>query len=121
MFSIRLKELREKKGISQRELAKDLGVSQGTVGNWESATREPNFETVKRIAEYFGVSTDYILGTEVAKDGHVANPTDDEIKFALFGGTEGGDIEEAWDDVKGFVQFIRQKYNLDGKGDKGDS
>ena len=41
MFKIRLKELRESKGMTQRDFAADFGVSKGTVGMWESGAREP--------------------------------------------------------------------------------
>lgn len=64
MFSERLKKLREKNGISQAELAKILGLSQGAVGNWESGKREPNFETSRRLADLFRVSVDFLLGRE---------------------------------------------------------
>ncbi len=64
MFGERLKKLREKNGISQAELARKLGLSQGAVGNWESGKREPNFETSRRIADYFCVSVDFLLGRE---------------------------------------------------------
>ncbi|MBR2181532.1 MAG: helix-turn-helix transcriptional regulator, partial [Oscillospiraceae bacterium] len=62
MFRIQLKKLRENKGISQSQLASDLGISQGTVGNWESGIREPSFETISKLAKYFNVSVDYLLG-----------------------------------------------------------
>jgi len=65
MFAQRLKQLREKRGINQITLAKDLSVSQSTIGNWEAGIRVPDVKTIERLAEYFHVSTDYLLG----KDG----------------------------------------------------
>lgn len=62
MFRIKLKELRENAGLSQSRFAEQFGVAQSTVGNWESGTREPNLETIKRIAIFFGVSLDYLFG-----------------------------------------------------------
>lgn len=61
MFRIRLKKLREEKGLSQAAFAKEFGVAQSTVGGWEAGTREPNFDTVQKLADYFGVSVDYLL------------------------------------------------------------
>ena len=61
-FRLRLKSLRENKGISQYKLADDLGVSQARIGHWESGTRECNFETLILISKYFGVTIDYLLG-----------------------------------------------------------
>ena len=64
MFSIRLKELRMNKGLSQRELASIFKVSTGTVGNWEVGTREPDYTTLMKLANFFNVSVDYLLGRE---------------------------------------------------------
>ena len=51
------------------DLRKKIGISQSTVGNWEAGSREPNFKTMERIADFFGVSVDYLLGRETATDG----------------------------------------------------
>lgn len=64
MFATKLKQLREKRRMSQAALAGTLGVAQGTVGNWESGVREPNFTMTARIAEYFNVTVGYLLGRE---------------------------------------------------------
>lgn len=64
MLRFRLKELRETKGISQKQLAVALNISQGAIGNWESGTRKPNSEYIKNIADYFGTTTDYLLGAD---------------------------------------------------------
>jgi transcriptional regulator with XRE-family HTH domain len=61
---IKLKELRQQRGIRQGELAKLLMVKQGTVSKWENLEREPDFETLNTIANYFGVSIDYLMGRE---------------------------------------------------------
>lgn len=62
MFRIRLKALRESLNMSQKELATALSVTQGTVGNWESGSREPSFDTLVKLSDYFNCSTDYLLG-----------------------------------------------------------
>lgn len=62
MFRIRLKELRESKGLSQYSFSRDFGISQSTIGNWESGTRQPKMDVLEKIAEYFNVSVDYLLG-----------------------------------------------------------
>jgi len=61
VFKIKLKELRENAGLSQSGLAKELGIVQGTVGNWESGIREPNFKMVKKIARYFNITVDELI------------------------------------------------------------
>ena len=62
MFRIRLKELREQTGYSQYSFASVFGVAQSTVGGWEAGKREPNIDTLCRLAEFFNVSLDYLLG-----------------------------------------------------------
>ena len=61
MFNDQLKKLRKQKKLSQAEFAKEISVAQSTVGNWESGKRDPDFRTLKKIASYFGVSTDFLL------------------------------------------------------------
>ena len=65
MFQIRLKELREREKLSQQALANILGVSQSTVGMWESGKNKPEHETLIHIAEYFQTSLDYLVGKEI--------------------------------------------------------
>ncbi len=67
MLGDRIKELRNKKGILQQELADALTVSKSTVGMWETNKREPDLETVKEIAIYFHVSVDYLIDWEQEK------------------------------------------------------
>ncbi len=59
-----IKELRVEEGISQRELGVRLNVCNQTVSFWESGQREPDLDTLLKIAKYFQVSTDYLLGNE---------------------------------------------------------
>lgn len=66
-FSIRLKQLRESSGDSQYAFADKFGISQSTIGNWEAGKREPSFGTLLNLADYFNVSTDYLLGRETQK------------------------------------------------------
>ena len=62
MFTERLKSLRKERNVTQTQLAKELNVSIGSVGNWETGARIPDIETFKILAEYFDVSVDYLLG-----------------------------------------------------------
>ena len=64
MLARRLKELRFKRDITQADFAKIIGVAQQTVGSWEKGNSSPNYDILNRIANYFGVSTDYLLGRE---------------------------------------------------------
>ncbi|MBQ7974781.1 MAG: helix-turn-helix transcriptional regulator [Clostridia bacterium] len=58
---MRLKELRNKKGITQLKLAMDLNMSQNTVSRYESGKREAGYNELIKIADYFNISIDYLL------------------------------------------------------------
>ena len=62
IFGERLLELRKEKGVSQAKLAKDLGVSYSVVCYWETNRSEPTAPNLVKIADYFGVSVDFLLG-----------------------------------------------------------
>ena len=59
---VRLKELRKKKGISQLRLATDLNTTQNTISRYETGEREPGIDELVKIADYFNVSVDYLIG-----------------------------------------------------------
>ena len=61
-MKFRLKELRKKRKISQLKLAMDLNMNQNTISRYENVEREADYETLIRIADYFDVSLDYLLG-----------------------------------------------------------
>ncbi|MGE4486108.1 MAG: helix-turn-helix domain-containing protein [Oscillospiraceae bacterium] len=81
-FSSVFSKLRHEKGISQREAASDLGVSQALLSHYEKGVREPRLEFVARACSYYGVSADYLLGrTNVrenpcTKDFGIPKPVD---------------------------------------------
>ncbi|MHB8063289.1 MAG: helix-turn-helix domain-containing protein [Ruminiclostridium sp.] len=62
-------ELRKDKGLLQKELAQFLGVSIGTVSNYETGVHNPEIETLIKLADYFNVSVDYMLGRVKSKEG----------------------------------------------------
>lgn len=64
VFSKRLKELRLGKSFSYSQLAKELDVSYMSIGRWEKQQRVPNIIELKKIAQYFNVSADYLLGLQ---------------------------------------------------------
>ena len=65
MFSSKLRELRAKKGLSQAELAKRLGVTQQAVGRWERDKNLPDNDVLKKISVMFNVSIDYLLDNQI--------------------------------------------------------
>ena len=59
---MRLKELRKEKGITQLQLALELNMSQNTISRYETGERQAGYDELIRIADYFNVSIDYLLG-----------------------------------------------------------
>ncbi len=62
MLNIRIKELRTAHGLTQVDFAKKLSVSKQAVSNWENNNIQPSIDMLVKIADFFGVSTDYLLG-----------------------------------------------------------
>lgn len=62
LFAKRLKELREKAGLNQKECAEKLNVSRGSISFYENEGRLPDIETAYNMATFFGVSVSYLIG-----------------------------------------------------------
>ena len=60
----RIRELRKKSRLSQQALANQIGVFRNTISNWETGYSQISLENAKNVAEYFGVTIDYLLGSE---------------------------------------------------------
>ncbi len=63
-FAEKLKELRKEKGLSTEALGKIIGVSDTAICNWENGKHDVRGEQLAKLARYFGVSADYLLGLE---------------------------------------------------------
>lgn len=132
-IGLRIKTVRIEAGLTQQQLAKRLGIPYQSIGQWERGMRNPKIETLQAIADAIGVSLDYLLGnvsdpffvldTEKIKadinsyenDPEPSQParpevTDDDIKFALFGGA-GEITDEMFEEVKRFARFLKQEHN----------
>lgn len=73
----RIAHLRERRGLSQAALAKDLNIGQSTLAMWETDKRGLKDEVIIQIAEYFDVSTDYLLGRTSKKEYYELNDKDE--------------------------------------------
>ena len=92
-FSDKIRELRKQKGVSQAVVAEYLGITKQAYSLYETGKREPDFDSLLKLAEYFGTATASLLYGSNA----TAVP-DSRLKFALFGDTEIDD--DVLDDVK---------------------
>ena len=70
---------------TQQEMADYLGISRQAYSNYETGKREPDYETLLKLGEYLDCSIDYLLGKK-SDPSPKAEVSDDDIKFALFGG-----------------------------------
>lgn len=77
MFGKRLAFLRKQKSISQYKLAELLKLTRGQIANYEQGKRQPDYETLKMFADFFSVSTDYLLGK--SDDPKLRQITDPEM------------------------------------------
>ena len=64
IFSNRLKALRKESGLSAKSLSQKIGVSDASIINWENNVYDIKGEYIIRLAKFFGVSADYLLGLE---------------------------------------------------------
>jgi transcriptional regulator with XRE-family HTH domain len=78
----RLKKLRETKGLNQQGLAMKLGLSQSTISFYETGERKPDLEALIQLADFFGVSIDYLIGRSNIKRSQMENDhTAEDINF----------------------------------------
>lgn len=89
-FKVQVKRLRLERGLSKVEFAKRLGVSEGTVRQWESGKNEPRMGAVEKIAEKFNVSKSYLLGLDAPES---VRQESDEIAIAFLGKVSAGAFE----------------------------
>lgn len=75
----RLKELRKEKKLSQKEIAKEMSISEKTLSRWENGESQIKPEKAQQLADYFGVSVGYLLGYESNRDlrNHLVHGTTD--------------------------------------------
>jgi len=79
-FGSILKKLRKNRNLTQTELGVHVGLSKAVVSKYENGMGFPTFEVLIHIADYFGVTTDYLLGVSKGKTVDVSNLTDSQIE-----------------------------------------
>lgn len=93
---MRLRELRELKGLSQKDFSSLIGVPANTYNQWEKEKRSPDYEMLSRIANYYEVSVDYLIGRdEVSIPEETKKPAE-------------GELSELSEDEKLFLSLLRQ-------------
>ncbi len=104
MLGNNLRNLREKNGYTLSHVAQKIGVSTATLSNYEIGTRKPDWETIVKFADFYNVSTDYLLG-HTPKN---SNPKIDTIAAHL---ASNEYTDEDLQDIKKFIEFVDSKKN----------
>ena len=105
----KLKLLREEKGLYQSDIAKYLGISVPAVGYYENEKRDMSPEVILKLAEYFDVSTDYLLGKSNLRNNKL---TLDDIDVAFASGIRGLNKENQ-ETLKNIIEGLLAKQNLE--------
>lgn len=107
-FAEKLKALRSEKKVTQKQLAELLGVGRPTIAGYETKGKQPDFDKVIEIAEYFNVSIDYLIGTSPIRNPYNKNHTDPAQSHNYIDIT--GLPKEDIDKVKEYVDLLKHKY-----------
>lgn len=109
----RLYELRKEKNVLQQTVADAVGISRQAYGLYETGKREPDLETLSKIADYFGVTVDYLLGRDVDPEReekpqiHIPDKYKD-VLVAFHGGADDLTQEDV-DKVIEYIELLRTK------------
>lgn len=116
----RIANLREKRGLTQEELSSKLGISRAALSHYETNRREPDYETLRNIANYFDITLDYLLGRttdprtvldqDIREFVDSLELSDDAIldKFALT--IDGRKLTP--EEAKRFIAFVRAERSM---------
>lgn len=84
MFGNRLRELRKSKGLTMKELGKKFSLAESTISGYENGNRKPDLEMINSFADFFEVSSDYLLGRTDKNTVNIAGEeiylTEEELK-----------------------------------------
>ena len=112
MFYDVFSELCERRGISCKRAAMEIGLSNSIAAKWKRTGGTPNGETLNKIASYFNVSVGYLLGEETEKAPtetgrrHICR---DDIMFALARGNEDVITDEMFEEIQNFADYVIQR------------
>ncbi len=103
-------ELLDNKGLKQKDLTDFLGLSKNAFTNWKNGNNNSYMKHLPKIAEFLGVSVDYLVGNENQREDQSDN---EKLSFALFGTADVD--EEVLNDVRKYAQIARRMREEDKK------
>lgn len=109
-FNENLKKYRIQRGVTQAELATKIGVAKSTYSMYESGSREPSVETIKKIADCLGILPSYLLGWEPISDEEIGEVFYENMQQPItiasrFDGDEY--TKEELEQIRQFAEFIK--------------
>ena len=116
IIGARIKQVREEKGMTQEELARELGLNKSTIQRYETAKIEKiKLPVIESIAQKLNVNPEWLSDktdtrTEYLDFDNPSSASDDELKFALFDGSEGV-TDEMFEEVKQFAAMVKMREN----------
>lgn len=107
MFAERLTKLRKAKKLTQQELADKLNISRATYAQYEIGRRKPDYETLEKLADYFNVSIDYLLGRTDIPESWLppdAEPIDPDrlVRLPVLGKIAAGEPIDRIENIEGY-------------------
>ena len=101
----RIEELCKKKDVNITTVCRECGISRASLSDYKTGRKKTlSADTLSRIADYFGVSVDYLYGKTVK------GADEQSLKVALFGG-DGAVTDEMWNEVKRYAMYLKERKN----------
>nr|DAN97921.1 MAG TPA: Repressor protein CI [Caudoviricetes sp.] len=106
-----LKRLRKQKGLKQKDVADFLGITVSAYGNYELDQRQADYQTLGKLADYFGVTVDYLLGRDTVPEEKPQIHIPEQYKDVLVAFEGGADdlTQEDVDKVIEYIELLRTK------------
>lgn len=111
----KIKELRKNSKITQEQLGNAIGVSKMAISYFEKGKKSPGRESLEKIADYFGVTTDYLLGR--SEDPELNEEEDNVVSeegkniMSLIESLPEDERKKAWEQLEMYVTYMQNKKN----------
>ncbi|MGG0511543.1 helix-turn-helix domain-containing protein [Bacillus pseudomycoides] len=121
MIGENLRKLRKKQNLTMKELGQKLNLAESTISGYENGNRKPDYDTLNKFADFFEVSTDYLLGRNVTKNSTKEedniNPLLDPDLDLWFKDIKDSSPDKQ-EELKQFWEFIKGKEKNRKSGDR---